>query len=268
MQTPDVLLTGIVFGEQPRWHDGRLWFSDWGTQEVTAVDPDGTGEVVYRGSSFPLWVDWLPDGRRLAVDTSTSRLLVQEADGSLEIYADLRQGSEVIAAFGPGISRIQRETWSSSGWPWSRPTGVESPEVGPVDRACSRRGQGCPGNPSYKCQVLRTRGPSEKCRYALSCLERSEPKTQRNADAEELAGPVRPLRIGPNLVAPRRQRERIYTASSAAPRGRGHEKVALSGDLSAAASRLRDVPALAGLGRRARKRPRPDRRQEDRRPER
>jgi hypothetical protein len=56
------------------------------------------------------------------------------------------------------------------------------------------------------------------------------------------------LRIGPNLVAPRRQRERIYTASSAAPRGRGHEKVALSGDLSAAASRLRDVPALAGLG--------------------
>jgi sugar lactone lactonase YvrE len=101
VQTPDVLLTGIVFGVQPRWHGGRLWFSDWGTQEVTAVDPDGTGEVVYRGSSFPLWVDWLPDGRLLAVDTSTSRLLVQEADGSLEIYADLRQGSEVIAAFGP-----------------------------------------------------------------------------------------------------------------------------------------------------------------------
>jgi hypothetical protein len=24
------LLTGISFGEQPRWHDGRLWFSDWG----------------------------------------------------------------------------------------------------------------------------------------------------------------------------------------------------------------------------------------------
>ena len=57
---------------------------------------------MYRGSSFPLWVDWLPDGRLLAVDTSTSRLLVQEADGSLEIYADLRQGSQVIAAFGPG----------------------------------------------------------------------------------------------------------------------------------------------------------------------
>ena len=26
------LMTGILFGEQPRWHEGRLWFSDWGTQ--------------------------------------------------------------------------------------------------------------------------------------------------------------------------------------------------------------------------------------------
>ena len=32
------LVTGLVFGEQPRWHDGRLWFSDWGTQEVIAAD--------------------------------------------------------------------------------------------------------------------------------------------------------------------------------------------------------------------------------------
>src|SRR5881409_1950460 len=88
------LLTGLVFGEQPRWHEGRLWFSDWGTQEVIAIDLQGTTEVMYRGSSFPLCVDWLPDGRLLVVDTSTSRLLVQEADGSLEMYADLRQGSD------------------------------------------------------------------------------------------------------------------------------------------------------------------------------
>jgi hypothetical protein len=26
------LLSGLVFGEQPRWHEDRLWFSDWGTQ--------------------------------------------------------------------------------------------------------------------------------------------------------------------------------------------------------------------------------------------
>ncbi len=97
MQTPDVLVAGIVFGEQPRWHEGRLWFSDWGTQEVVAVDLDGTTEVMYRGSSFPLCVDWLPDGRMLVVDTSRSRLLVRDADGSLGEFADLREGSDPAA---------------------------------------------------------------------------------------------------------------------------------------------------------------------------
>jgi sugar lactone lactonase YvrE len=96
METPEVLLTGIVFGEQPRWHDGRLWFSDWGTREVIAFDPDGTTEVMHRGSSFPLCVDWLPDGRLLVVDAGTGRLLVREADGSLDLYADLHHGSDPL----------------------------------------------------------------------------------------------------------------------------------------------------------------------------
>jgi hypothetical protein len=30
MPEPRTLLTGISFGEQPRRHDGRLWFSHWG----------------------------------------------------------------------------------------------------------------------------------------------------------------------------------------------------------------------------------------------
>jgi sugar lactone lactonase YvrE len=37
----EILMTGVVFGEQPRWHDGRLWFSDWGRRQVIAVDLDG-----------------------------------------------------------------------------------------------------------------------------------------------------------------------------------------------------------------------------------
>jgi len=32
------LMSGIDFGESPRWHENRLWFSDWGTQEIIAVD--------------------------------------------------------------------------------------------------------------------------------------------------------------------------------------------------------------------------------------
>jgi sugar lactone lactonase YvrE len=62
MPGPQTLMTGISFGESPRWHDGRLWFSDWGTQEVIAVDPEGESEAVARVPSSPFCIDWLPDG--------------------------------------------------------------------------------------------------------------------------------------------------------------------------------------------------------------
>jgi sugar lactone lactonase YvrE len=88
-----VLMDGLVFGEQPRWHDDRLWFSDWGTQEVIAVDMDGESEVALRGRSFPLCVDWLPDGRLLVVSAREGLLLRQESDGSLETHGDLGSAS-------------------------------------------------------------------------------------------------------------------------------------------------------------------------------
>jgi sugar lactone lactonase YvrE len=49
MPEMQILMSGIVFGEQPRWHDGRLWFSDWGTQEVIAVDLEANNELVVDG---------------------------------------------------------------------------------------------------------------------------------------------------------------------------------------------------------------------------
>lgn len=39
------LVTGLTMGEAPRWHEDRLWFSDWGAQEIIAVDRDGKSEV-------------------------------------------------------------------------------------------------------------------------------------------------------------------------------------------------------------------------------
>ena len=82
-------MTGISFGESPRWHDGRLWFADWGTQEVVAVDPEGKSEVVVRVPSFLFCIDWLPDGRLLVVSARDRLLLRREPDGSLATYADL-----------------------------------------------------------------------------------------------------------------------------------------------------------------------------------
>jgi sugar lactone lactonase YvrE len=89
MNGPEVLLEGVVFGETPRWHDGRLWFSDWGAGQVIALDPGGAHEVVATVRSFPLPIDFLPDGRLLVVDSAQRRLLRREPDGSLVPHADL-----------------------------------------------------------------------------------------------------------------------------------------------------------------------------------
>ena len=89
-----ILMTGLVFGEQPRWHEDRLWFSDWGPQEVIAVDLEGNSEVILRGPSFPLCVDWLPDGRLLVVSARDGLLLRREPDGSLVTHGDLGSASD------------------------------------------------------------------------------------------------------------------------------------------------------------------------------
>jgi len=84
-----VLVEGLVFGESARWHEGRLWVCDWGTGEVIAVGADGATEVVVRVPSYPLCIDWLPDGRMLAVSGGDGRLLRLEADGRLATHAEL-----------------------------------------------------------------------------------------------------------------------------------------------------------------------------------
>lgn len=86
---PQVLLGGLAFGESPRWHEGRLWVSDWGAGEVLAVAADGSREVVARVGSFPMCIDFLCDGRLLVVSSEQSRLLRREPDGSLVTHAEL-----------------------------------------------------------------------------------------------------------------------------------------------------------------------------------
>jgi sugar lactone lactonase YvrE len=85
------LMTGLAFGESARWHDDRLWFSDWVAQEVIAIDLEGKSEVILRVPfpSIPMCIDFLPDGRLLVISTSNGLLLRREPDGSLVTHADL-----------------------------------------------------------------------------------------------------------------------------------------------------------------------------------
>jgi sugar lactone lactonase YvrE len=87
MSEPRVILTGLACVESPRWHDGRLWFAHWGTDEIIAVDLQGTSEVVGHGPGGMGWsIDWLPDGRLLTTGDGLSR---HESDGSRVRHADL-----------------------------------------------------------------------------------------------------------------------------------------------------------------------------------
>jgi sugar lactone lactonase YvrE len=89
VREPRIVMSGLAFPESPRWHEDRLWFSDWGAHEVIAVDLGGESEVIVRVPSFPMCIDWLPDGRLLIVSASDGLLLRREADGSLVTHADL-----------------------------------------------------------------------------------------------------------------------------------------------------------------------------------
>jgi len=104
-----VLLSGRGLVESPRWHDDRLYFSDWSAGEVVAVDLAGQSEVVARVESLPLCTAWLPDGRLVIVSSPDGRLLRREPDGSLVTHADLRRpGWNDIVADGRGHVYVNR----------------------------------------------------------------------------------------------------------------------------------------------------------------
>ena len=44
-----VLLRDLGMIESPRWHEGKLWFSNRGTDEIVTVDLDGHSNVHGRG---------------------------------------------------------------------------------------------------------------------------------------------------------------------------------------------------------------------------
>lgn len=82
----ELLTDAIGMGESPRWHDGRLYVSDWAAGAVVAVAADGTVSPVATGTGA-FCFDFLPDGRLLLVDGD--RLLAGPPGGTLEPYAAL-----------------------------------------------------------------------------------------------------------------------------------------------------------------------------------
>ncbi len=85
----EIVREGLWFGECPRWHDGRLWYSDFYDHAVHALAPDGTDERVLEVAGQPSGLGWLPDGRMLIVSMTDRRVLRREHDGAVVTHADL-----------------------------------------------------------------------------------------------------------------------------------------------------------------------------------
>jgi sugar lactone lactonase YvrE len=85
---PKLLLDGLMFPEGPRWHRGRLYFSDMQAHEVIAVDMHGQRETIANVPGRPSGLGLRPDGSWLVVSMHDHKLL-RLAGGSTETVADL-----------------------------------------------------------------------------------------------------------------------------------------------------------------------------------
>ncbi|MEP5766705.1 MAG: SMP-30/gluconolactonase/LRE family protein [Halieaceae bacterium] len=90
MADTTTLIDGLYFGEGPRWHEGRLWFSDFYDHAVKSVDVDGDLRIELELDDQPSGLGWLPDGSLLVV-AMKARKLMRHADNQLTVYADLNE---------------------------------------------------------------------------------------------------------------------------------------------------------------------------------
>jgi sugar lactone lactonase YvrE len=85
--TSTVVAEGLTYGEGPRWHDGRLWFSDMHADAVRTLDADGTlglGANAHR----PSGIGWTPDGDLLVTSLENAELTRITPDGP-QVHCDL-----------------------------------------------------------------------------------------------------------------------------------------------------------------------------------
>ena len=112
------LVSGLGMGESPRWHDGRLWLSDWGTNEIVAVVSDGNREVMGPGGGGSGWAVNSFLGRTCSppqLSSWTTRSSILKVPGQLGgTSSEERSLSWSLATRGPTGRPVDRAFTSSS----------------------------------------------------------------------------------------------------------------------------------------------------------
>ena len=121
----EVFYEGLDFGEGPRWHDGRLWVSDFYAHQVLSFDPGGAPRVEVQLDDQPSGLGWLPSGDLLVVAMRSRQVRRRDADGRVHLHAELSsiatgdcndmvvdaRGNAYVGNFGPdteGADRARR----------------------------------------------------------------------------------------------------------------------------------------------------------------
>ncbi len=89
--------SGHQFLEGLRWHDGRLWASDFFSRKVLTFAADGTATTVAEIPGSPSGLGFLADGSTLVVSQADATVTRIAPDGVLSTYADFSS-----IAGGPG----------------------------------------------------------------------------------------------------------------------------------------------------------------------
>jgi sugar lactone lactonase YvrE len=93
--TARLLASGFVFGEGPRWHQGRFWVADQHAHKVYTVSLDGDLDLMAELDDMPSGLGFLNDGSALIVAMRSQRVVRRATGGGLSEYADL-------SSLGPG----------------------------------------------------------------------------------------------------------------------------------------------------------------------
>ncbi len=88
-RTAQVLAEGLYFGECPRWHEGRLWFSDFFGHAVMSVSMAGDVRTEFEMDDQPSGLGWMPDGSMLVVSMGKRQIIRRFGDGKTTIHAEL-----------------------------------------------------------------------------------------------------------------------------------------------------------------------------------
>ena len=70
-----ILMDGLTFGEGPRWHEEKFYFSDFYSHKVFSLDMEGNSEVIVEVPAQPSGLGWMPDGTMLIVSMKDKKLL-------------------------------------------------------------------------------------------------------------------------------------------------------------------------------------------------